>query len=91
MVTERLLDVSDLEPPEPLVLTLEAAGGLQAGEYLRMRHRRDPCLLFDNLRERGLAWLVRHGRDPAVEVFIWRGGDVEAERLAHAAWREAQG
>lgn len=82
---EQLLDVSALEPPEPLVLTLEAAQRLQRGEFVRMRHRRFPCLLFDNLFGQGFEYLLRHGRDVACEVFIWRSGDAEGEAAALAA------
>ena len=49
MPGEILLDVSDLEPPEPLVLTLEAAEQLEPGQYIRMLHRREPCMLYGNL------------------------------------------
>ena len=79
MAAEVLLDVSDLEPPEPLVQTLEAAEQLTPGQYLRMLHRRDPCMLFGNLDERGFRYQQREGSSTAVEVFIWRQGDTEAE------------
>ncbi len=91
---ERLLDVSELEPPEPLELTLESATRLSAGEYLRMLHRRFPCLLFDNLDKQGYGHLIRSGRETACEVFIWRRDDAMAAEAAHAAakglseWRE---
>ena len=82
---ELLLDVSDLEPPEPLVLTLDAAEALAPGCYLRMLHRRDPCLLPDNLRRRGFDFVIREGSRTAVEVFIWRASDEAARRAAEAA------
>lgn len=94
MTSEVVIDVSELEPPEPLVLTLEAADKLASGEYLRMRHRRFPCLLHDNLSERGFSESIRCGKSVACEVFIWRNGDAEAEQAAlHAAeefppWQE---
>ena len=75
---EVLLDVSELEPPEPLVLTLEAAEALQPGQYLRMLHRRDPCMLYGNLDEQHFSYLQRPGSSTAVEVFIWREQDDEA-------------
>jgi len=83
---EILLDVSGLEPPEPLVRTVAAAERLRKGEYLRMLHRRGPCLLRDNLTERGFGFHVRPGRQAAVETLVWRKDDPEGERLAaHAA------
>jgi hypothetical protein len=91
---ERVLDVSALEPPEPLALTLAAANRLAAGDYVRMLHRRWPCLLFDNLAKGGFSAELRSGRVAACEVFIWRDGDRVAEAAARAAaaelplWRE---
>jgi hypothetical protein len=84
-VTERVLDVSELEPPDPLVLTLAAADELVPGAFLRMLHRRDPCLLPDNLRQRGFRFLQRPGVRTAVEVFIWREGDAAAEQAVQHA------
>lgn len=69
-----LLDVSDLEPPEPLVLTLEAAEQLQPGQYVHMLHRREPCMLYDNLGD-SFQHYQREGFTTAVEVFIWRKND----------------
>jgi hypothetical protein len=78
MSGEILLDVSDLEPPEPLELTLDAAEDLESGQYLRMLHRRDPCLLYGNLDNNHFKYLQREGSTTAVELFIWREGDAEA-------------
>ncbi len=75
---EILLDVSDLEPPEPLTLTLDTAEELQSGQYLRMLHRRDPCMLYGNLTENGFKYFQREGATTAVELFIWRENDAEA-------------
>lgn len=79
MPNEILLDVSDLEPPEPLVLTLEAAEQLKPGQYLRMLHRRDPCMLYGDLDDNHFSYYQRKGTTSAVEVFIWRENDAEAE------------
>ena len=88
MANAVVLDVSELEPPEPLALTLESAARLQPGYYLRMRHRRFPCLLFDDLGKQGFRHLVRGGHDIACEVLIWREGDLEAARAAEATAKE---
>ena len=79
---EVLLDVSDLEPPEPLEQTLDAADALESGQYLRMLHRRDPCLLYGNLDNNGFKYFQREGSTTAVELFIWREDDAEAEAAA---------
>ena len=76
---EIILDVSDLEPPEPLTQTLEAAEDLAPGQYLRMLHRRDPCMLYGNLDENGFKYIQREGTTTAVELFIWRENDADAE------------
>ena len=78
MATEVLLDVSELAPPEPLTLTLEAAEQLQPGQFLRMLHRRDPCMLFGNLDDNHFKYFQRKGINTAVEVFIWAEDDEEA-------------
>ena len=39
---ERVLDVSDLEPPEPLERILDALDQLGTGDWLHVRHRREP-------------------------------------------------
>ncbi len=88
MARERLLDVSDLEPPAPLVDTLEAAQTLASGEYLRMVHRRDPCLLRDHLDQQGFGYITRSQEEGCVQTFIWRRGDAEAEAAARAAAKE---
>jgi hypothetical protein len=81
---ERLLDATGLEPPEPLERALSAARGLAAGDYVRMLHRREPCILFPKLEELGFAHLMRPGRDAVCEIFIWRQGDGVAEMAAKA-------
>lgn len=78
MPAEVLLDVSELEPPEPLVLTLEAAEQLKPGQYVRMLHRRDPFILYDNLDDEHFSYCSRKGTTTAIEVFIWRKHDADA-------------
>lgn len=84
MTREVILDVSGLEPPEPLEQGLAAVMQLRSGEYLRLRHRRRPCLLYENLQQRGFASETRAGLGVACEVFIWREGDAAAEQAALA-------
>ena len=85
LLREVLLDVSDLEPPEPLEQTLEAADQLQPGQYLRMLHRRDPCMLYGNLENNHFKYFQREGSTTAVELFIWREDDAEAEAAVELA------
>lgn len=85
MAVEFQLDVSALEPPEPLVRTIAVAMGLEAGQFLRMRHRREPCLLRANLEERGYRCIIGQVGDAAWEALIWRHEDDEAAAAAQAA------
>ena len=85
MPDEFLLDVSELEPPEPLELTLEAAEQLKPGQYLRMLHRRTPCILYGNLDDNNFKYFQRKGSTTAVEVFIWRENDDEAASAVQLA------
>jgi hypothetical protein len=91
---ERCLDVSDLEAPEPLMRTLAEVAGLRDGEYLRMVHRREPLLLYENLESKGFAHITRGGEGEACQVFIWReddagaGAEVRAVAEQLPAWEE---
>lgn len=84
MAEEIRLDVSELEPPAPLVQSLAAVAQLQPGQYLHLYHRRTPCLLYENLAQRGCSSETRAGRQVACELFIWRDGDLLAESAARA-------
>jgi len=79
---EARLDVSDLEPPEPLLRALHAAESLAPGTYLHMTHRREPHLLYPQLLQRGFSYRLRAGRAGNVELFIWRSDDAEAAAAA---------
>ena len=81
---EVLLDVSELEPPEPLVLAREGIDQLGPGQYLRMLHRRDPCLLYGNLEDNHFNYFQRKGSTRLVELFIWRKNDPEAVAAVEA-------
>ncbi|OQX31617.1 MAG: Clp protease ClpB [Candidatus Sedimenticola endophacoides] len=76
---KRVLDVSMLEPCEPLERTLEAIAGLAPGDYLLVLHRRRPNLLFPLLEQAGFCWHCREGGAAGYEIFIWRQDDAAAE------------
>jgi uncharacterized protein (DUF2249 family) len=73
----RLLDVSDLEPPEPMLQVLAALTDLADDEALLMRHRREPVPLYAVLAGQGYRHSARvrpsqaHGGE-VWEVTIWR-------------------
>ncbi len=72
MLRARIVDVSELEPPEPMAVALASLRELGVDEYLVLRHRREPIPLFPMLIEMGFACRVRDGRATPIEVVIWR-------------------
>jgi hypothetical protein len=81
----RLIDVSDLAPPQPFEQAVAALSSLAEGEALCLRHRREPRLLYPVLAEQGFLQVTRAVREGEVLVVIWRDGDEAAERAARAA------
>ena len=76
---EHTLDVSALEPCEPLQLTLSTIRELPKGDYLKVLHRREPHPLFPLLQKSGFSWICRSGGEAGVEIYIWHRGDSVAE------------
>lgn len=85
MTQECFLDVSDLEPPEPLVRALDAVKALSEEQYLHLKHRRKPCLLYENIEPLGFVTETRDGGEGMCEVFIWKKGNEAVERVARSA------
>ncbi|AWP22146.1 hypothetical protein C4901_01255 [Acidiferrobacter sp. SPIII_3] len=74
-MNERFIDASDLEPPEPLQVALQAATALRPGEQVRVRLPRQPYPLFGLLAERGFVYesvAVARGEDCVYDVVITR-------------------
>lgn len=69
---DRTLDVSGLEPPEPLERILESLDALPSGECLRVRHRREPFPLYGFLRQLGFQWRTEQVGDAAFDILIWQ-------------------
>jgi len=68
---EQLIDVSLLEPPEPLEQILDALADLSPGDYLRVKHRRDPVPLYRMLRDMGYEWSTTQVAAGRFEIVIW--------------------
>jgi uncharacterized protein (DUF2249 family) len=66
------LDVRGLEPPEPMVRTLEALEGLPEGHVLVQVNVRVPRFLLPVLDERGFAYTVEEEGPDMVQVHIRR-------------------
>lgn len=67
-----VLDVRGLEPPEPMVRTLEALEQLPEGRTLLQVNVRVPQILLPILHERGYAYEVHDPGSGEVRVRIWR-------------------
>ena len=80
--TARLLDVSMLQPPEPMEQALAAIETLAAGEYLCLLHRREPLLLYPVLEKRGFNYRMAldtpAGGHAPYRIYIWRSADTAA-------------
>jgi uncharacterized protein (DUF2249 family) len=65
-----LLDVSLLEPPEPLERVLDALAALAEGDRLRVQLKRQPFPLYNFLRQMAYEWETT-GAEGRFEVLIW--------------------
>lgn len=70
----RFLDVSDLPAPEPFSAIMEALSALREEDVLEVRHRRQPLLLYQPLRDLGFSFHVQQRGPDAFDIFIWRQG-----------------
>lgn len=64
-----VIDVRDLDPPEPMVRTLDALARLPRGKTLLQINTRVPQFLLPKLRQRGFVHEIREQAD-VVRVFI---------------------
>jgi uncharacterized protein (DUF2249 family) len=78
---EQTLDVSMLEPCEPLERTLEALQQLEAGDHLRVIHRREPHPLYQLLEKGGFSWHTVESEPGRYEIFIWKRDDLAAQNM----------
>ena len=79
MKLKRILDVSQLEPCEPLEQILTTIPTLQVGEYLQVLHRMEPHLLYPILTREGYAWITQAGQTTPIVIYIWRRDDNQAQ------------
>ena len=85
MEQECVLNVSELEPPEPMERGLEATEILAPGQYLRILHNREPFPLYTILEESGYRHRIHEGQETVFEIFVWRRDDSIAEKAVGAA------
>lgn len=72
---EHYLDVSMLEPCEPMEQTLAAIENLPQGDHLRVIHRREPHLIYPLLERAGFAWRTVPGGPSMFQIYIWHRDD----------------
>lgn len=84
-MAEIIVDVHQLQPPQPMELALDALNTLQAGDYIKMIHRMQPFPLYKILDENGFRHRVVAGTISAFDIYIWKGNDKEAAAAVKAA------
>ncbi len=72
------IDVSQLEPCEPMERILAALPKIQTGEYLQVLHRMEPHPLYPILTQQGYSWITKTNKQP-IEICIWRSDDLVAK------------
>ena len=68
---EQYIDVSGLEPPQPMEVILDALADLPPDDHLRVRLRRDPVPLYRLLAQMGYCWKTYCPEPGHIEVLIW--------------------
>lgn len=67
-----ILDNRRLEPPQPMMRTLEALELLKPGETLTIINDRRPMFLYEQLDERGLKYITTPNEDGSFLIEISR-------------------
>lgn len=71
-----LLDVREMEPPEPMVRTLEVLEAMPRGHTLIQINSRTPQFLLPELESRGFQYTLREEQPGVVRVFIRHAEEV---------------
>ncbi|MRH43366.1 DUF2249 domain-containing protein [Aquibacillus halophilus] len=69
------LDNRGLQPPQPMMRTLEALEELGSGEQLTIINDRRPMFLFPELDEQGHKYEVHEQKDGSFSITITKNGD----------------
>lgn len=72
------LDVSTLEPCEPMEQVLMAVTQLKVEDILHVYHRMPPHPLFPLLEQQNLSWHMCSGKHYPIEIFIWHKANQQA-------------
>lgn len=65
-----ILDNRGLEPPQPMMRTLEALEKLQTGETLQIINDRRPMFLYEQLDEQGYKHTTEENEDGSFTIKI---------------------
>ena len=84
MDKEIVVDVHELQPPEPMQRALDALDTLTEGQYLKIIHRMQPFPLYDILSDNGFKYKVVDGEVSAFDIYVWRTKDEAAEKIIKA-------
>ncbi|MEQ6375468.1 DUF2249 domain-containing protein [Bacillaceae bacterium S4-13-58] len=69
-----ILNNRGLEPPQPMMRTLEALETLEGGETLAIINDRRPMFLFAELDERGYSYETEEQKDGSFKITITKPG-----------------
>ncbi|MFK5913075.1 MAG: DUF2249 domain-containing protein [Woeseiaceae bacterium] len=80
MCKEIILDVHEMQSPEPMEVVMKGLDDLQQGEYLKMLHRMQPFPLYDILLENGFRYKVTDG-EFGFDIYMWFAKDKRTGEL----------
>jgi tRNA 2-thiouridine synthesizing protein A len=69
---DKIIDAREMEPPEPMVLTLEALDTLGPNEKLMLILTREPHPLYRKLQSMGFTYKTEVTIQGTIEILIWR-------------------
>jgi uncharacterized protein (DUF2249 family) len=70
VVPDRVLDIEELVPPEPMVKILTALEEMAPGQTLLVNHLRRPIYLLQILDERGYPYRLEERQEGRVQIYI---------------------
>ena len=66
-----VIDGRSMEPPEPLVQTMEALDAISPGQRVLLSLGREPIPLYRTLELNGYSWQTERTSEGTVEVLMW--------------------
>jgi len=71
-VPDIVIDARDMEPPEPVVATMDALDAMPPGQTLLLVLNREPHPLYRALQKQGYGYQAEFTKDFTFEILIWR-------------------